>query len=405
MGFGIQEGLMMRNAMLDMKDRQAASQFDDQYKKHLGGIQADPENYNPGAGYDPKAFNQARYAYTQNQLNDQKVQKGVFEHKREIIDQQFANTKSFIDQAAAAAIIHDVDSEFSAYEKAYENTFDGNDIKFSKDYKSYTITNRLTGQTNTRAYSTVKEMQNDLRAMTERMGHSREYTQKVLESQADMARLNAQQSFTPQKNDKGQIGYVVHQWNHETNQVEKNYEVEGIRMPVETFRKMGFMSAADRKTHAEADKLSADAKATGKGKKGGTPKVPTPGTMEKRANAYVKAEASEGRKITFGSAMKVVRQEYANDKIHEELKEFKSENMITTGEETEDEIEQVNKKRKELELKYQPVPLTKKARGLPEGKKKEVPTDSLPPAKGLDEGQTAGKGQYVIKNGEWTIAK
>ncbi|MCK5613194.1 hypothetical protein KAR91_65585 [Candidatus Pacearchaeota archaeon] len=405
MGFGIQEGLMMRNAMLDMKDRRAESQFEDQYKKHLGGIQADPENYNPGPGYDPKAFNQARYAYTQNQLNDQKVQKGVFEHKREIIDQQYANTKSFIDQAAAAAIIHDVDSEFSAYEKAYENTFDGNDIKFSKDYKSYTITNRLTGQTNTRAYSTVKEMQGDLRAMTERMGHSREYTQKVLESQADMARLNAQQSFTPQKNDKGQIGYVVHQWNHETNQVEKNYEVEGIRMPVETFRKMGFMSAADRKTHAEADKLRADARATAKGKKGTTAKRTT-GSMEKDADAYVRAYDKKGRRVSFEQAMDMVRLERANSKMHEEMTEFKSENMITTGDETDEELEMIRAKREELLLKYKPVPPpTKKARGLPKGKEAKVPTDNLPSPKGLEEGQTAGKGQYVIKNGEWTIAE
>ena len=403
MGFGIQEGLMLRNAMLDMQDRRTASQFEDQYKKHLGGIQADPDNYNPGPGYDPKALNQARYAYTQNQLQDQKIQKGVFENKREHIDAQYDRTMSFIKQSQAAVAINDRDSEFRAYEGAYENTFDGNDIKFSDDYKSYTITNALTGQTNTRSYSTTEEMQSELQQMVNQLGHRREYTQKSLESQDAMSKLNAQQPFEAQKNSKGHVGWVGRQYNWRTNQVDPIYEVEGIRIPAETFRKMGFMEAKTRKTHAEADKLSADAKVAGKGK--GTAAKRTIGAMEKDVDLYLRIYKGN---VTEEQALDMVRQERANSKMHEEMTEFKAQLMADPGEETEEEMAQIKAKREELSKKYLPVPPPHKgktARGLPKGTKSKVPTNQLPPAKGLKEGQTAGNGQYIIKDGKWTIAK
>lgn len=391
----------MRNALLDMKDRSKAKKFDKDYNEYLGGIQSDPENYKPEGEYDPKALNQARYSYAHRQLEDQKVQKGVFEHQREVIDAQYDKTMGFIKQSQAANAVGDIDSEFKAYEMAYENTFDGNDMAISEDRKSYTVTNKLTGKATTTSFKDSSEMQKSMKAMSDFMGQPEAYAQNALQARLDNAKANVNQDWTPLKDDQGNVAWTTKQFDNDTGQVVDVYEVNGTRITAEQARKAGFMKGEARKTFAEAEYKKAGAKAAGIPK--GTEKQRVKGTMEKDVDLYMEAYKDEN--LTKKEATDMARQDKANKNIMEALNAFKKEEGLELSDP--EDLQRWREERERLQKGFQPTqPPGREARGLPtkEKAKGKVPTDKLPAPKGLKEGQTAGKGKYIIKNGKWTIA-
>ena len=399
--FGIAEGLMIQGALRDITKRTEEKKFDKKYNEYLGNIQSNPE-YMPEGDYDPKALNQARYAHAHSQLEDQRVQKGVFEHQREVIDAQYDKTMGFIKQAQAANVVQDVDSEFKAYEMAYENTFDGNDMVLGKDGKSYTVTNKMTGKATTTAFKDQAEMQKAMKAMADYLGQPEAYAQNALQARIENGKLNAQADWTPLKDDKGNIAYTAYQLDNDTGQKTKVYQIQGQPVSREQIQKAGFMTAADRKTFAEAEYKKAGVKAAGLPK--GKEKQRVKGTMEKDVDLYMRAYKDEN--LTLKQATDMARQDKANKNIMEALNAFKKEEALELSDP--DDLQRWKEERERLQEGFQPTqPPGRKARGLPTDKKvaEEVPTDKLPAPKGLKDGQTAGKGKYVIKNGKWTIAK
>ncbi len=397
--FGIAEGLMVRNALIDVQDRTKEKKFEKQYNEYLGGIQAD-ENYKPEGDYDPKALNQARYAHSHMKLEDQKVQKGVFEHQREVIDAQYDKTMGFIKQAQAAKAVKDVGSEFKAYEMAYENTFDGNGMVLGKDMKSYTVTNKMSGKSTTTEFKDKTEMQKSMQAMADYMGQPEAYAQEALKARLANGKANANADWTPLKNDKGEIAYRANQLDNDDGQMKVEYEIQGTRVTGEQARKAGFMTGPERKAFAEADYKKAAGKAAGLPKEG-TKKERTKGTMEKDAEFYMRAYKG----ITVEEASDMVRQDKANKQVTEALVAFKKEEALDL--EDPEDLKAWKDERERLTKGFQPTqPSTrKKARGLPAAAKGSVPTDRLPSAKGLKDGQTAGNGAYIIKDGKWVMNK
>ena len=359
-GFGIREGLMLRNALVDMKDRQKEDTFDKEYKTHLGGLQSDPENYKPEEGYDPKAFNQARMQQGAAALQDQQVQKGVFEHQRAAVDAQYDRTLSYIKQAQAANIAKDIDSEFKAYEMAYENTFDGNDMIIGKDRSSYTLTNKLTGETTTKTFKDVAAMQSSMKQMSDVMGQSETYAQQALAARMENAKLNANQDWTPLKNDKGVTAWTTKQFNNDTGEVDTVYEVQGDRISADQARTMGFMTGKQRKTFAEAT-------AKERGPKGVPGAKVTPHAEEKLTDFYHRLHG-----VSKIEASRMVREDKANVNIAKAMNAF-IEGLDLMGEPpSEEEAATIKAKREELHKQYAPT-MPQKAKGLPKEEGEDIP--------------------------------
>jgi len=368
-GFGIREGLMLRNALLDMKDRQKADTFEKEYKTHLGGLQSDPENYKPDAGYDPKAFNQARLQQGAAALQDQQIQKGVFEHQRAAIDAQYDKTLSYIKQAQAAHVAQDVDSEFKAYELAYESTFDGNDMVIGENRTSYTLTNKLTGETTTKTFKDTNTMRMAMKQMSDVMGQSETYAQQALGARMENAKLNANQDWTPLKNDKGALAWTTKQFNNDNGEVERVYEIQGDRVSAEQARKMGFMTGKQRKTFAEATEKE-------RVPKGITPKERVKGTMEKDAELYMRAYKG----LSIEEATDMVRQDKANKYITEALNAFKKEEMLELSDP--EDLEKWKQERERLTAGFQPT--QPRGRGLPTDEAEDTTDISQIPKAGKD---------------------
>jgi hypothetical protein len=246
-----------------------------------------------------------------------------------------------------------------------------------------------------------------MKAMADYLGQPEAYAQKALEARIENSKLNAQADWTPLKDDKGNIAYTAFQLDNDSGVKERVYQIQGQPVSREQIQKAGFMKASERKTFAEAEYKKAGVKAAGLPKKG-TEKTPTIGSMEKDVNLYMDAFSDE--KLTKKQATQMVRKERSNVAMHDEMKEFIDSLDLMGDKPDEEQSAAIKAKREELMEKYEPVPTPKagkKARGLPTDEKAKggVPTDKLPAPKGLKEGQTAGKGQYIIKKGKWTIAK
>jgi hypothetical protein len=394
--FGIQEGMMLRNAILDIKDRNKAQAFDTEYKAHLKGVQADP-NYKPEGDYDPKAFSQARVTNIDAQMKDQDFQKGVFEHQKEQIDSQYAKSIAFHRQAQAAASARDLGSELKAYEMAYENVFDGMDMKMGDDNMSYSLTDKLTGKTTTQTFKDPEEMTKQLRGMADGLAVERTFAQQAIQSRMQRAQINADQNWEPLTNSKGEKAWTTDQYNNDTGQVDKVYEVQGERVTGEEARRRGFTTPEKEKTIAEAEYKRAAGVAAGitaKRKGKGTPKERVKGTQEKQAEGYMRAYD-----VNETEAMDMVRQDQAKGNIADLMAKAVADGMMNDRE--------LKNYRDSLHESYAPTePTTRKARGLPKEAKSgggKVPTDRLPDTKGLKEGQTAGKGKYIVKDGKWQV--
>lgn len=399
-GFGIQEGLMLRNAIVDIKEQRAEASFDKEYKTHLGGIQSDPQNYKPAGDYDPKAFNQARMEHMTLALKDQQVQKGVFEHQREVIDAQFEQSQAFSRQAQAANAAKDLGSELKAYEMAYENVFDGMDMQIGSDQKSYTLVDKLTGEETIKTFKDSETMVRTMRAMSDQMSVSGMFAQTAMQSRMQRAMINAEQEWTPLVNEKGAKAWTTKQYNNDTGQVDTVYEIRGQRVPAEEVRKLGFTTPKTEKTLAEASKARATGKAAGiKARKDTTGKI-TPHAEEKLTDFYHRLHG-----VSKIEASRMVREDKAKGRIAQDMEAFMSDEMLDPSDP--EDSKTIKAKRKALQELYAPtMPSGKKARGLPKEEKitGTVPTDRLPSPKGLKDGQTAGGSKYIIRNGKWALA-
>lgn len=409
-GFGLIEGLQFAKGITDIKKQRKADAFEKEYDTHLAGLQQDPE-YKPRGAYNPRAFEQARMARLDTDLKDQRFRQGVFEQQKNDITMQYNEAMQYHRQATAAREAGDMRSEVAAIESAYENVFDGYDIEFGKDGKSYTLKHKLTGEEDKVPFDSHEEMMDSLRSTMDNLAVERNFAQKAIQARIENARINANQRWTSLVDADGkQIGYTTTNYNNKTGKVDRRYQIQGKDISAEEARQRNLIPLEDFKTLAEGRYKMRAGEAAVIGAK----------SARERAAAVakdkgIKPQSPEGKfafDIMNNPALKKLFPDDAAIfdfalKIAQSKSEgalFKS--VLQTGlvDAGTPEMETIMEAAKQL------IPaLPQGARGLP--KQTKAPTGALGnlekkyPASGLKEGQTAGGGKYVVRNGKWTQAK